>query len=295
MPTRMTPSQFRSRIRQLEQKRRQAIDKVKRSVTAINQANRRAVDEYNRRVRAYNARVRADRQRLIRAVNQLSQRRVVTHLVSFRASIQSVQYAHSRLENVAASIRLGPEYNRMLDLSERETANSVEVMNALLEPDGSPPRGQLPATSGELIPMLRGISPDLEDRWRGALFALHPDNRDAARHFCTSAREILTGILADNAPDHLVSAAIPDCERTQHGKPTRRAKLHYCLLRQGLELSELRDFCETDIANVLELFDVFNAGTHGSAGKLSIAQLYVLRKRVEDSILFVVNLVRKQA
>ena len=150
--------------------------------------------------------------------------------------------------------------------------------------------GSTPA-DGSLIPILREFSPDFADRWRGALFALHPDNRDAARHFCTSAREILTGILTNNAPNDLVVAAIPDCERTKSGAPTRRAKLHYFLCRQGLELNALTDFCETDIDNVLGLFKVFNEGTHGSAGKFSIPQLQTLRKRVEDGILFVVDLV----
>lgn len=39
------------------------------------------------------------------------------------------------------------------------------------------------------------------DRWKGALFSLSPTNPDAAQHFCTSAREVLTSMLDIAAPD----------------------------------------------------------------------------------------------
>ncbi len=42
--------------------------------------------------------------------------------------------------------------------------------------------------------------------------------------------------------------------------------------------------------DVLELFTVFNQGTHGPAGRFSIGQLTVMRKRVEESILFLMGL-----
>ena len=43
---------------------------------------------------------------------------------------------------------------------------------------------------------------------------------------------------------------------------------------------------ESDMNNVIELFEVFNEGTHGSAGAFDLPQLQAIRKRVEDGITF---------
>ena len=43
--------------------------------------------------------------------------------------------------------------------------------------------------------------------------------------------------------------------------------------------------------NVVELFQVFNKGTHGSAGKFNFSQLQAIRKRAEDGIMFLSGLV----
>ena len=64
---------------------------------------------------------------------------------------------------------------------------------------------------------LASFSMDLVSRWTGALFALNPTNPDAARHFCTSAREVLTSILDIAAPDSAVLEASPNCELTPQG------------------------------------------------------------------------------
>ena len=54
---------------------------------------------------------------------------------------------------------------------------------------------------------------------------------------------------------------------------------------------ELEAFVEADMNNVVDLFQVFNEGTHGSAGKFGLAQLRMIRKRVEDAIMFLSGLV----
>ncbi len=48
---------------------------------------------------------------------------------------------------------------------------------------------------------------------------------------------------------------------------------------------------DEDINNVVELFKVLSAGTHGPAGKYGMNELYPLKQRVEDAILFLAKIV----
>ena len=273
MARRITLSQWKSKVRQAQQKKRQAIDK------------------YNREVNAYNARVRADRQRLRNELARLSRQAATARFATFRTSFNVVHTAYERLEQAAIGHRFDARHNEILDLAEREAANNAGLMNAILgDLDAS---SQTPANPSDspLTPILHAISADFSDRWRGALFSLNPLNPDAARHFCSSTREIIAGILDTKAPDATVAAAMPDCDRTPLGTPTRRAKIRYFLHNNGMCQDELEDFVEADMNNVVELFDVFNKGTHGSAGKFNLSQLQAIRKRAEDGIMFLSSLV----
>ncbi len=138
---------------------------------------------------------------------------------------------------------------------------------------------------------LRLISPDLDDRWRGAVFSLDSRNPDAARHFCTSARELITQILEIKAPDQQVLATLSDCALTDQGKPTRRSKIRYFLHQKGMLSDLVEDFVDHDMKNVVELFNVFNQGTHGAAGEFDFHQLSAIKVRVEDAVLFLSSLV----
>lgn len=142
-----------------------------------------------------------------------------------------------------------------------------------------------------LLEFLQKISGDVLDRWKGALYSLNPNNPDAARHFCTSAREVITQILETKAPDVDVFKALPNCDKTQRGNATRRSKIRYFLYKKGLSDDHLEEFVEQDMIAVVELFDVFNSGTHGSAGAFTHTQLVALRKRVEDGILFLSKII----
>jgi hypothetical protein len=194
-------------------------------------------------------------------------------------------------ENVRRAVDSYNREARVLDLSEREAANSVDVASTLL---GSPPDVEVSSyglEDAQLTNELRRISEDLDDRWRGAIFALNPRNPDAARHFCTSAREIMTQILETKAPDDVVIAAMPDCVRTDQRKPTRRAKVRFFLHRKGMLEATLEEFVEQDMQNIVDLFGIFNDGTHGSAGTFDMQMLSVIRKRVEDGIFFLSRLI----
>ncbi|MXW17804.1 MAG: hypothetical protein F4X60_15920 [Gemmatimonadetes bacterium] len=289
MARRISPSQLRSKLRQLDAKNKKAINDYNRKVREYNRKVRRAVDDYNRTARAHNSRVRANRRRLQNELARLNSRNSHSHI---RSSSQNLYRSFTRVETRFGTSTATDRESRFLDSSEREVANSLALVNALegnATADWGIEHSELQDTKidGEL----RSISLDLARRWRGALFALDPRNPDAARHFCTSAREILTGFLELHAPVGEVLNTFPHCDKTTDGVPTRRTRIGLLLRKQGLSWPESEDFATQNVDNVLELFRVFNAGTHGSAGKLSLAQLKVVKQRVEDSILFLANLV----
>lgn len=288
MARRYSASQIKSIMRRAEQQQRKAVNDYNNAVRKYNREAKKFVNDYNAAVRSHNARVNANRRRLKSELAKLSTQSTTTHTTVYRTSVRTVSDSYARLE-ARADAGLGPEYNRVLDLSEREAANSVAVANRLFgeapdveEPDDLVDEG--------LLDQLRQISPDLDARWKGAVFALNPSNPDAARHFCTSAREVFVQILEISAPDEAVLRQQPGAETTDHGKPTRRSKLRYLLHRQGLADTALEDFAEADMDDILELFRVFNDGTHGSAGTFGLTQLTAIRKRVEDGISYLVAL-----
>ena len=207
---------------------------------------------------------------------------------AFRISVSRLHAVYARMEQSAAGRTLSPADNYFLDLAEQEAANSVGVVNALLAPEESqqvPPLQETPITDEVAV-----ISEDLDTRWRGALFALNPENPDAARHFCASSREIFAQILEIKAPDDAVFAMFPNAQRTGRGNASRRSKISFLLMQKGVQVAELAEFASDDIANVLELFDVLNAGTHGRAGRYDIAALGAIKRRVEDGLMFLARL-----
>lgn len=297
MPRRLSPSEVRSKLRQAQSKYNRAVNRYNSAVRAHNQQVRTAVSKYNRAVnsynsaaRAHNARVPANRERLRRELAKQERAASRPAYVTLRTSVNSVQHSYSRLEARAETGIYSERYNDILDLSEREAANSAGVMNALLgNPEDAGAVEDL--TASELDPFLSELSGDALDRWHGALFSLNPRNPDAARHFCTSARELLAMILDTFAPNRRVLEAMPDCETIPSGAPSRRAKIRYFLHQRELADEALEDFVEEDLENVVQLFRTFNNGTHGSSGRFTHAQLVAIKKRVEGAVSFLWHII----
>lgn len=294
---RISLSQFQSKMRQAQQQQRRAIDEYNRKVRAHNAAvdkakreTKRAIDDYNREVRTHNARVRSNKARLESALRSFnSAQRVPTRStaqITYRSSVKVVSTAYVALEQRATSGYLGDNYNEVLDLAEREAANAVQLANALYD-DASVESA--PVSDDELTQELRGFDTDLADRWQGALFSLSPQNPDASRHFCTSARELISSLLDRFAPNSAVLAADSACDKTPNGTPSRRAKISYMLSVTGKSDAALSEFVDVDVESVISLFPVFNDGTHGSARKFSLVQLGHIRKRVENSVQFILR------
>lgn len=289
MVRRVSPSQWNSMVRQAQAKHREAVRKYNRAVDEYNRQARRAVDNYNREVRAHNARVRADRQRLKSAINRLNSQAQSPSRVTYTVRSSTVYQSYQRLETRAEQGAYSESFNEVLDLAERETANSAELESALASPPTDADAEPNVTPDPDLVSKLTNIGSDLADRWRGALFALSPRNPDAARHFCTSARELFVRILDHGAPEAAVRAS-DICELTSDGRTTRRSKIQFMLARGGLTDEALQAFVEHDVENILELFRVFNDGTHGSAGKFGASQLSLMKTRVEDGLKFLTEL-----
>lgn len=292
MPRRVTPSQYRSMIRQAESKQRQANQKFKSEIRRYNDkvrqyntARKRVIDAHNREVRAYNTRVRANLTRLQSALQHLSHQTHTVRYTAFYKSVSMLSTAYKQLDNADANPFLS-------DLAEQETANSVTVLNNLLDDDIDPQISEEDLKDTQIADELAHISQDLDSRWRGAIYALNPKNPDAARHFCSSTREIITEIIDTKAPNSAVLARFPNCRTTDKGTPTRREKIRYCLDLSGRTNDVLENFIDVNVDNVIALFDDLNSGTHGRAGKFSPQQLVSIKIRVEDAIRFMCEIVR---
>ena len=290
MVRRITLSQARSKLRQLESQQRRAIQKHNQAARQVNRKVKQAVDTFKRDVRAHNARVRQNRQRVRNALSALQRAPIVQSYAVIRTSALSLNAAYSTLERQVAFDETDPRYRLMRELPQQETANSLAVTGALLGEASE--KLERPASLQETIitDELAEISPDLHKRWLGALYALNPQNPDATRHFCTSAREIFAYIFDIKAPDNAVFSALPSCDTTPDGTPTRRSKIYFFLQNQSLESETLQTFVDQDIDNVIELFSIFNSGTHGPAGRLEHEHLLLLKKRVEDALIFLIEI-----
>ncbi|MGD1849441.1 MAG: hypothetical protein ACFCBU_02150, partial [Cyanophyceae cyanobacterium] len=199
-----------------------------------------------------------------------------------------VQQSYQALENRAETEQLNEHHSELLDLAEREAANSAAVANLLIANETT---DEIADGRKSYFESLQRISPDLDDRWRGAIYSLNPNNPDAARHFCTSSREIFTQILEIKAPKDSVFSLMPDCDTTPNGLPTRRSRIKYFLFKRGMNIDELTDFVEEDIANIVELFRLFNDGTHGRAGTHDFDALRGIKNRVEDGLSFLFEVI----
>ena len=292
MARRINRSQMQSQLRRAQANHRQAVQKFNNAVrkydNEVRSHNTRvntAMNSYNHGVRAYNARVRANQSRLRSALSRLSHQTITVRCTTVHHSMLELTSAYEKLDASNADPLLS-------DLAERETANSAQVLNSLLEDSGDPPEAAMDFTNTTITDSLVRISPDLNNRWSGALFALHPNNPDAARHFCTSSREIIATILDIEAPNAVVLQRLANCQLTQQGTPSRSAKLQFLLQRQGKADDALERFADTNITDVVSLFPLLNAGAHGPAGEYSITQLSAIKNRVEGAIEFICEVAR---
>lgn len=270
----ISTSQFKSKMRSLQNKYKQEIRRTERKIN--NQIN-----AYNSAVRKYNSELRRNRTRINNELSKLNSS------TSYKGSMYytTVLKVNTSYEKIVEkySSSGNEKYNEIIDRIEEENANNLEVANIVVNNEE---KNEEYLEGDEISDKLRNISLDLDARWKGAVFSLNPNNPDATRHFCTSAREIVTQLIDNSIDDKSVLEKYPDCEKTDRGSVSRRAKIKYKLHEKGITDNDIEDFISNDTENVLELIFELNGGTHGNAGKFSISQLKVIKKRVEKSINF---------
>lgn len=282
MATKFNISQFKSKLNQIQNKRKAAIRKYNQGVR-----------QFNQKVRQHNNQVRTNRQKLINAINTFNRTQrattTVRYSVGYRQSVHILNSSYERLESRVAHRQDSYDRRLLLDLPEQENTNSLMLFNSLTGNDEDDGQTEQDLGRTAIEDMLHQANPEYRDRWMGAIFALNPGNPDAARHFCSSSREICAGMLDIYAPD-LEVLSFDGRDLTQDGKPTRRSKIRFLLNRKSISDSAFQNFVEDDMNNVLRLFHELNSGTHGPAGTFGIPQLLKLKKRVEDSIVFIASI-----
>ena len=290
MPQKFNASQFKSKMRQIENQYKQQVRKVNQEIDKYNRNVKRAVDDYNRAVRQHNSKVIQNRSRIQSELRRLNSQSSVRTVTTYRTSVSAV---HSAYQNVAVTYDTmdygSPFQEYVYSGIEQENANNLAAANVILE-NTEPTEPEYSLQDTQIMNRLSSISADLDNRWKGALFSLNPHNPDATRHFCTSTREIFTEIFDTKATDTDVFALMPNCEKTDRGNASRRSKIKYFLHRKGLNDNNVETFIDNDIDNILELFHTLSKGTHGEAGKYSISQLSVIKRRVEDGLIFLCDI-----
>lgn len=268
-------SHFKSQIRQAQRKAERQLK------NELNQVSRKIERDINREIRNYNSKMQHNRQIVLRELKKLQTHSTMTIRSSYTISLDAMQKHYVTIGNVYQNESLTPQQEYILNLIEQEQANGLITANVVENND-------FPAENTDDIEIgakLQHVSDDLNNRWKGAVFAINPQNPDAARHFCTSAREIFTEFIELKAPDDAVFQYNPNCQKTNQGNATRREKIKYMMRNSNMDESVI-SFAESDITNILELFHVLSDGTHGPAGRYSYQNLLQVKKRVEQGIYF---------
>lgn len=281
MPRRITSTQLKNQVRKAGQELNR---QVKRD---LNKAQRKFGRDFDREVSKLDRQVTARNKRAVAKLNTELQRlqnqsTPVRYTVLQRSNL-SVQQSYQRLEQRWATTVPSEGIQNILSLAQQEAANSTAALNAL-EQNESDEVTEDDLSATEVNGLLEQFGAGLERTWKGAMFALNPANPDAARQFCTSAREIFTAIFDLRAPDKDVLLWNAECQKTDRGSPTRRVKIEFMLARKRWTSADLEDFVDTDTEDVLKLFHEFNPATHGQAGKYSLEQLFGLKERSENCL-----------
>ena len=288
MTKHISTSQLKSKIRQAERKTKQAINQYNTEVRKFNRELNQAISHYNSAVRRHNLQVQHNRQVINREILKL--KATSTTRVQYSSSVIAMHNSYGRVvDYYDEGVEITPEQEHILDLVEQEQANSLIATNRLFE-DQADQQSEDEISDIAISDKLSLVSEDLMNRWKGAVYALNPQNPDAARHFCTSAREIFTEFIELKGPDNAVFQFNPNASKTDRGNATRKEKIKYMMHGKRLDDS-VTDFADADITNILELFHVLSDGTHGEAGKYEFEKLLQVKKRVEQGINFLCEII----
>lgn len=263
-------SQFKSQMNKIQRESKRAQQQLKNSI-----------NDYNRAVRQYNSDVRKHRNKIQTELNKMKSNCFVKSY--YYISTKSVHETYTEVSNLYENGYIDEE---IFNAIERENANNLELSNVVLNNEDVE-NSDIEINESKISSKLIKISSDLDDRWKGALFSLNPNNPEAARHFCTSTREILKFLIDDGINDKEVVSENPQCEKTNFGTPTRKEKIKYAMNKKGISNTLVVEFANQNIENTVSLINELSNGTHGHSNRYSLNQLKSFKKRFEDSINFI--------
>ena len=278
----ISTSQFRSQIRQAQHKAERQLKQIQRDT------ERKLKSEINKAVNQYNREVRRNQQKIQSELRKLNSSANVK--TTYTISVNTLNNSYNRIVENYDEINSTITEKEFFNHIESENANSLCVANAIENPNLAE-NIDIELQDNGIGDKLKSLSNDLNNRWIGALYSLNPNNPDATRHFCTSTREIFTDIFEKYALDKDVFAIFPDCDKTERGNATRKSKIKYFLQKKDIDIANADEFIDNDIDNILELYHTLSNGTHGEAGRYSMVQLKLIKKRVEDGINFLCDIV----
>lgn len=275
-------SQFKSQIRQAQYKAERQLKQIQRDT------ERKMKSEINKAVNQYNREVRRNQQKIQSELRKLNSSNKIR--TTYNISVKTLNNSYNTVVENYDEVNSAVKEKEFFNYIESENANSLSVANAIENPELAE-NINVELQDNAIGDKLKSLSSDLNNRWIGALYSLNPNNPDATRHFCTSTREIFTDIFEKYALDKDVFAVFPNCDKTDRGNATRRSKIKYFLYKKGIDLTNADEFIDNDIDNILELYHTLSDGTHGEAGRYSMIQLKLIKKRVEDGINFLCEIV----
>lgn len=284
-------------MRKVERQTKKAVNdynrevrKINRQIDEYNRDIRKATRDYNRAAREYNAEVKKAKRIINREMQRQSSSTRIFVAAEYDRSAFSMRGDYAAVTTIyPEGVEINPYQNEILDLVEIEQANSLITTNSVL---GGMPIEQ-DTKEIEIKRTLASFSEDLANRWAGAVYSLSPENPDATRHFCTSARELITMLIEMNAPDDAVFRYNENAKRTDRGNATRKEKIRFMMRDSGLDQTVV-EFADSDIENILQLFHVLSDGTHGKAGRYTYQELMQIRRRVEHGINFLCAIAGKK-
>ncbi len=146
---------------------------------------------------------------------------------------------------------------------------SEEEYYEIVDENCSNAEKKIEATNGDWLVLLHGAEQSLVSR-----------NPDKVRHTITSLRELITQVLHKFAPDLDINRMFPDPKYYHDGKPTRRARIEYILVTKYNNTS-LVEIIDKDTSAILELFNLYQEGTHKIVTSLTDDELLFILKRTK--------------
>lgn len=217
-----------------------------------------------------------------------------------RSSFQAYSQMHEaffeslKLEPAEASVQI-PELTRFSILNRYNTVEMIGLLEPFLDVPGlnafreEARHSQILEFQSELEEMLYSLDPDFIDMLRGAEAAFNSGHVDHPRHWATSMRELMYGVLRVLSPDSEIISWTSDSQNFHNGKPTRACRIRYICRSTILKNKDaLADDIEGDIQVFIDLIDLLSGDVHKKRSSLS--DLPTIQTKVESMLMRLIKI-----